>query len=130
MSNQTLSRIGWALSAIFALFMIGASAAPKLLQMPMVTDIMTTLGWPTAPTLLIGLLELGLTLLFLFPPTATLSAILMTGLYGGAIVTNLRADQPLVSHTLFGIYLGILMWVALWLRDPALRTVFPLRRND
>ena len=68
MSNQTLSRIGWALSAIFALFMIGASAAPKLMQMPMVTEIMTILGWHTAPTLLIGFLELGLTLLFLFPP--------------------------------------------------------------
>ena len=128
MSNQTLSRIGWALSAVFALFMIGASAAPKLLQMPLVSDIMTTLGWPTAPTLLIGIMELGFTLLFLFPPTALPGAILMTGLYGGAVVTNLRADQPMFSHTLFAIYLGVLMWLALWLRDPAIRQVFPLRR--
>ena len=130
MSLQNLSRIGWALTALFALFMIGASAAPKLMQMPLVTDIMTTLGWPTAPTMLIGVMELGFTLLFLFPPTALFGAILMTGLYGGAIVTNLRADQPMFSHTLFAIYLGILMWLALWLRDPAFRAVFPIRRAN
>jgi hypothetical protein len=60
-------------------------------------------------------------LLFVFPRTGLLGAVLMTGLIGGAIASHLRAGSPLFSHTLFGIYLGAFMWAALWLRDPRLR---------
>jgi len=56
--------------------------------------------------------------LFIYPPTAMLGAILFTVLLGGAIGANLRADSPLFSHMLFGVYLGIWTWVALWLRSP------------
>ncbi len=42
---------------------------------------------------------------------------LFTGLLGGALAANLRVDNPLFSHTLFSIYLGIAVWVALWLRE-------------
>ncbi len=126
MSETTLVRIGWALSALFGLFMLGASVAPKLLGMPVATDTMAALGWPDAPILLIGVLELVCTLLFLFPPTATLGAVLMMAILGGAITTQLRAGSPLASHTLFGIYLGVTMWGGLILRDPRIRAVFPL----
>lgn len=53
----------------------------------------------------------------------------MTGLLGGAIATNLRVGMPLFSHTLFGVYLGLVMWGGLWLRDASLRAVFPIRRT-
>ncbi len=128
MSETTLSRLGWALSALFALFMLGASAAPKLFGMPIATDTMTALGWPEAPVLLIGCLELVLTLMFLYPPTAVLGAVLMMALLGGAMVTQIRAGSPLFSHTLFSIYLGVAMWGGLILRDRRIRAVFPFVR--
>ena len=128
MSETTLSRLGWALSALFALFMLGASVLPKLAGMAVAQDTMTTLGWPEAPIVLIGSLELICTLLFLFPPTAVLGSVLMMAILGGAMVTQLRAGSPLASHTLFGIYLGVAMWGGLILRDRRVRAIFPLVR--
>ena len=128
MSPKTQIRIGWLLSALFGLFMLGASVTPKLAGMAVADDMMVALGWTGSPIVLIGVLELVCTLLFLFPPTAVLGGILMMAILGGAITTHLRAGSPLPSHTLFGIYLGVLMWVALWLRDPRFRAVFPLMR--
>ena len=52
---------------------------------------------------------------------------LWTAVLGGAVATHLRIGSPLFSHTLFGVYLGLLMWAGLWLREPALRRLLPLR---
>lgn len=128
MSESTLSRLGWALSALFGLFMLAASVAPKLLGMAVATDTMAALGWPDAPVLLIGVLELVCTLLFLFPPTGLLGAVLTMAILGGAMVTQIRAGSPLFSHTLFSVYLGILMWGGLILRDARVRALFPVAR--
>ncbi len=128
MSESTYSRLGWTLSALFALFMVGASVAPKLLGMPIAQQTMAALGWPDAPILLIGVLELACTLLFLFPPTGLLGSVLMMAILGGAMVTQIRAGSPLFSHTLFSIYLGIMMWGGLILRDARMRAVFPFAR--
>ena len=51
----------------------------------------------------------------------------MTALLGGAIATHMHVDSPLFSHTLFGVYLGLIMWAGLWLRDPELRRLLPVR---
>jgi hypothetical protein len=128
MSESTLSRWGWALSGLFGLFMLGASVVPKLMGMPVAQETMAALGWPDAPIMLIGVLELACTLLFLFPPTGLLGAVLMMAILGGAMVTQIRAGSPLFSHTLFGIYLGIMMWGGLILRDARIRAVFPVVR--
>ncbi len=129
MSQTTMRRIGWTLSALFALFMLGASALPKLTGMAAATDTMAALGWPDAPVLLIGMLELTCTLLYLYPPTATLGGVLMMAILGGAMATQIRAGMPLFSNQLFSIYLGLFMWGGLWLRDPAFRAVFPVRHR-
>ena len=128
MSQTTLARIGWGLSGLFALFMLGASVAPKLAGMPVAQETMAALGWPGAPLLLIGVLELACTLLYLWNRTALLGAVLMMAILGGAMVTQIRAGSPLASHTLFSLYLGVVMWAGLWLRSPALRALFPLAR--
>lgn len=128
MSETGVIRIGWALSALFALFMLGASVAPKLLGLAVATDTMAALGWPDAPVLLIGVLELLCTLLFLFPPTGLLGSVLMMAILGGAMVTQMRAGSPLFSHTFFSLYLGILMWGGLILRDRRVRALFPVAR--
>ena len=118
---------GWVLSAVFAVFMLGASALPKLAGMAVATDTMAALGWPDAPVFWIGVMEAGFTLLFLWRRTALVGAVLMMGVLGGAMATQIRADSPLFSHVLFSIYLGAVMWGGLWLREPRLRAPFPLR---
>lgn len=128
MSQTTLARIGWGLSGLFALFMLGASVAPKLMGLPVAEETMAALGWSGAPLLLIGALELACTLLYLWHRTALLGAALMMAILGGAMVTQIRAGSPLASHTLFSLYLGAVMWAGLWLRSPALRALFPFAR--
>ena len=121
---------GRVLSGLFLLFMLAASVAPKFLMADMVAEQnMTPLGWPAKYLMLIGLIELACVILYVIPRTSLLGAVLMTGLLGGAIATNLRVGNPLFSHTLFGVYLGLFMWGGLWLRDASLRAVFPIRRT-
>lgn len=114
-------KTGWILTALLALFMLGASVAPKLLNMQPAIDSLTSIGWPTQYLLMIGLIELAAVVLFVVPRTALIGAVLFTAVLGGAIASHLRAGSPLFSHTLFGVYLGVATWVALLLRDPALR---------
>ncbi|MFA4892571.1 DoxX family protein [Brevundimonas sp.] len=121
---------GRVLSGLFVLFILAASVAPKLLMSDMVAaQTMEPLGWPEKYLMLIAAIELGCVILYVIPRTSLLGAVLMTGLLGGAIATNLRVDMPMFSHTLFGIYLGLAMWGGLWLRDPSLKAVFPIRRT-
>ena len=119
---------GWVLSGLIALFLLGASAPPKFMRMDAALDAMTVVGWPAKYLLLLGCIEAGCVILFLVPRTALLGAVLTTGLLGGALAANLRVDNPLFSHTLFSVYLGLALWVALWLRDERVRKVFPLLR--
>lgn len=118
---------GRALTGLFALFMLGASIAPKLAGATVAKDAMAPLGWDLRFLPLIGAMELAFVVLYLIPRTSLLGAVLMTGLLGGAIASQLRAGQPLASHVLFGLYLGLMMWGGLWLRDPAVRAVLPWR---
>ena len=121
---------GRVLSGLFVLFMLAASIAPKFLMADMVAEqSMTPLGWPAKYLLLIGLIELACVVLYVIPRTSLFGSVLMTGLLGGAIATNLRVENPLFSHTLFGVYLGLFMWGGLWLRNASLRAVFPFRRG-
>ena len=128
MNQGALVWTGRILSGLFALFIAGASLAPKLLQLPAATDTLAGLGWDPRHTLPIGGLELACLALYLIPRTSVLGAVLFTGLLGGAMATQLRAESPLFSHVLFGVYLGLFMWGGLWLRDPRLRALFPFRR--
>ena len=129
MSEIAMRRGGLVLSALFVLFMLGASVAPKLLGLPVAEETMAALGWPPGHALWIGVVELLLTLLYVYPRTNLLGAVLFMGLFGGAMATQIRAGSPLFSHVLFSLYLGLFMWGGLWLRDPALRAIFPWRRG-
>lgn len=124
MSTRRMEVTGYVLTGLFALFMLGASVAPKLLRMPVAAETLTGLGWPDY-SLMIGLFELAFVVLYLIPRTSVLGAVLMTALLGGAMATHIRAGSPLLSHTLFSIYLALFMWGGLWLRNPALRSIFP-----
>lgn len=121
-------KTGWVMSALVTLFLLGASAAPKLINSPLALEPMEVVGWPAKYLLLIGIIEVVCAVLYIIPRTALLGAVLMTGLLGAALAANLRVDNPLFSHTLFSIYLGVFAWVALWLREPKLRGLFPIVR--
>ena len=117
---------GRVLSGLFVLFM-AMDIALKLANLPVVDETMAQLGWPAGSGRLIGVVELVAVALYLFPRTATLGAVTMTAVLGGAVATHLRVGSPLFSHVLFGVYLGLVMWGGLWLRDARLRTVLPWR---
>jgi hypothetical protein len=77
----------------------------------------------------LGVLLLACTLLYAWPRTAVLGAILLTGYLGGAVATHVRVGDPLFTHDLFGVYVGVLSWLGLYLRDARLRTLVPLRTS-
>jgi hypothetical protein len=98
--------------------------------MPIAEETMAQLGWPAGYAFMIGIIELVCLVLYLIPRTSVLGAVLMMGVFGGAIATQIRAGSPLFSHILFSVYLGLFMWGGLWLRDPRLRALFPVRREQ
>ena len=120
---------GRALSGLVILFLT-VDGAIKLVPIQPVIDSMRELGYPTSVSFarFIGVVTLVGTALYAWPRTSLLGAVLLTGLMGGAIATHLRLDHPLFSHTLFGVYLGLLLWAGLWLRDEHLRRLMPLSR--
>lgn len=129
MDTPAMLWTGRVLSGLFALFMLGASIAPKLLRLPVAEETMAELGWPAGYAFMIGLIELGCLVLYLIPRTAVLGAVLMMGLLGGAMATQIRVDNPLFSHILFSLYLGLFMWGGLWLRNARVRALFPILQD-
>ena len=77
----------------------------------------------------LGAILLVATLLYAWPRTAVLGAVLVTGYLGGAVASHLRVGSPLFSHVLFGVYLGLFVWGGLWLRDARVRALLPLARS-
>jgi hypothetical protein len=117
-----MKKAGWILTALLLLFLLPASVAPKLMGAQAAVDSLTAIGWSTSYLAALGILELVLLLLFVWPRTALLGAVLFTALLGGTVASHLRAGSPLASHTLFGVYLGVFLWVALYLRDTEFRS--------
>jgi hypothetical protein len=121
---------GRILSGIAVLFLL-ADGTIKLVPIQPVIDSLRELGYPPTESLarFLGVLTLGCTVLYAWPRTALLGAVLLTGLMGGAIASHMRLGDPLLTHTLFGVWLGLFLWVGLWLRDPQLRRLMPFARS-
>jgi hypothetical protein len=126
MNSRTALWTGRVLSGIAVLFLI-FDGAIKLVPIQPVTDSLRELGYPATDSFarFLGVLTLLCTALYAWPRTAALGAVLLTGIMGGAIASHLRLGDPLFSHTLFGVYLGLLFWVGLWLRDERVRRIMP-----
>ncbi|HXE29731.1 MAG TPA: DoxX family protein [Stellaceae bacterium] len=118
---------GRAITGFVALFLAFDSVI-KLMQLDVVREAMQPLGYPDHLGLVIGVIEAICLVLYVVPQTAVLGAILITGVLGGAIASHLRVGDPLVSHVLFGVYVGVLAWGGLYLRDEKLRALIPFRR--
>ena len=127
--TSTSAKLGWALSGLAILF-LGTDAGAKLLVPAMMAAytppqlrIPTDVGFYR----LLGTILTVCTTLYAIPRTAFLGALLLTAYLGGAVATHLSAGSPLLSNTLFGVYVGLAVWGGLWLRDSRLRALLPLR---
>ena len=120
---------GRVMSGLVILFLL-FDGAIKLVPLSVVTETMDKMGFGTSDTLArsLGIITIVCTLLYSVPPTSILGAILLTGYLGGAIASHVRIGSPLFTHVLFGFYLGLMLWGGLWLRDPTLRNLIPIRR--
>ena len=119
--------IGRVLSGLVVVFLI-PDAIIKFIRPTPVVDAFAHLGLPLSLANTLGILLLVCTAVYVFPRTSVLGAILLTGYLGGAVATHLRAGDPLFSHVLFPTYLGVLLWLGLYLRDDRLRGSIPLRK--
>lgn len=119
---------GRIISGLVVLFLVFDSVI-KLMQIEPVRASFAELGYPVAIAPVIGIIEAICVVLYLLPRTAILGAVLLTGLLGGAIASHLRLGDPLFTHVLFGVYVGVLAWAAVWLRDAHLRSLLPWRRT-
>ena len=118
---------GWVMSGLVIAFLT-MDAVMKLLALPVVLETSGPLGFPGAEMARgLGFALLACTLLYAAPATAVLGAILLTAYLGGAVATHVRVGSPLLTHVLFGVYVGVLMWAGLYLRDARLRGLVPLR---
>lgn len=120
-------RAGLIVSALPVLFLV-FDGVIKLLTIAPVIESSERLGLPVDIAFGIGLLELVCLAIYLWPRTAILGAILLTGFLGGAIAIHVRVGDPLLTHVLFPSYVGALLWGGLFLRDDRLRALLPLRR--
>jgi DoxX-like family len=118
---------GRILSALPVLFML-VDGVMKLMKPDFVVKATTQMGYPESVILPLGIVVLICTTLYAVPPTAILGAILLTGYLGGAVATHVRAGDPLFTHVLAPIYFAILIWGGLYLREPRLSSLVPVRR--
>jgi hypothetical protein len=120
---------GRVLSGLVIVFLL-FDGAIKLVPWPIVTETMDRIGYGSSETLArsLGVITVACTVLYAIPPTSFVGAILLTGYLGGAMASHLRIGSPLFTHTLFGFYLGLMVWGGLWLRDRRLRALLPFQR--
>jgi DoxX-like family len=128
-TSETSNAVLWTgriMSGLVIAFML-LDGAMKLVPLDVVVTTSEQMGIPGNLARTLGVLGLLCTLLYAVPRTSVLGAILLTGYLGGAIASHLRLGDPIFTHTLFGLYLGLLAWGGLYLRDPRLRALIPLR---
>ena len=128
-TSETSNVVLWTgriMSGLVIAFML-LDGAMKLVPLDVVVTTSEQMGIPGSLARTLGVIGLLCTLLYAAPRTSVLGAVLLTGYLGGAIASHLRLGDPIFTHTLFGLYLGLLAWGGLYLRDARLRALIPLR---
>ena len=116
---------GRLISGLVVLFML-FDCITKILRLPQVVDATVKVGYPASTVLPIGVTLLICVILYIIPRTSILGAVLIVGYLGGAVATNVRASQP-AFNSAFAITFGVLTWLGLYLREPRLRALVPLK---
>lgn len=122
--NRRARLAGRVMSSLVIAFML-LDAGIKLVPLDVAVTTTAQLGYPQSAAFVrsLGILTLLCTLLYAVPRTAVLGAILLTAYLGGAVATHVRIGSPLFTHILFGVYLGLLTWGGLFLRDRRVRAL-------
>lgn len=129
MNNKSMSKrtiwIGRILSILAILFLLFDGIMKFFMDKlpPEALEAGAALQWPIEKMPLVGTILLICTILYIIPRTAVLGAILLTGYLGGAIASHVRVSNPLFTHTLFPIYIAVLIWLGLYLRDVRARNI-------
>lgn len=119
-----LTIVGWVLTALLGL-LLTFSTTMKFLRPPeMIEQFEGVLGYPARLAAPIGFVELACVVLFLVPRTAVLGAVLLTGYLGGAVATHVRVGDPFIVP----VIVGVVVWLAIFCREPRVRALLPLRR--
>ncbi len=119
--------VGWILSVLIALFLIGASAMGKFTQWEGKGEMFGKMGWTEDVMFKIGIVEVAIAILFLIPRTSFVAAILLAAYLGGAVATHVRVGDPFF----FPVIIGVLAWIALGLREPnVFRLAFGNDKSD
>lgn len=121
--SKTQLWAGRMMSGLAALFLLW-DGVMKLLKPAVVLKATRDLGYPESDIVGIGVLLLGCTLLYLFPRSSILGAILLTGYLGGAIASQVRAEASWFN-VVFALVFACLVWGGLWLRDVRVRGFLP-----
>jgi hypothetical protein len=125
--NSKVQRlIGWIFTVLISA-LLGFSSVIKLVAVPEVRQTLSGLGWPAHLDFTVGVIELICLALFLLPRTAVLGAVLETALLGATVALKLRVGDPMITHVLFGVYMGFFVWGALYFREPRVRQLMPWR---
>ena len=116
---------GWVITTLIILWMGVLGLVIALTQREMVEKDMAQHGYPASSIMWIFAAELVAVILYAIPRTAVLGAILLTGYLGGAVSTHVRAND---GQFWMPVLFGVLVWIALYLRDPRIRDLAPLRK--
>jgi|SRR5690606_23362516 len=117
------ARAFYTLTVLFLIF----DGVTKIIGIVPVVDAFQRLGIPVHLAPGIGIVVLACTAVYAVPRTAVLGAILLTGLYGGAIAIHVRAGSPFFDTYIFPAMMSAFTWVPVFLREPRLRLLLPLR---
>jgi hypothetical protein len=107
-------------TTIAVLFLLFDSTG-KLLKVAPVVEGTARLGYPDAIIRTLGVILALFVVTYVYPRTAVLGAVLLTGYLGGAVATHARVGSPLLTHVLFPIYVAVFIWGGLALRDERVR---------
>lgn len=129
MDTVEIKKRSWAgiiLSALPALFLL-MDAVGKLIKPEAVITATVALGYQESVIVPLGIVLLVGVILYIIPKTAIFGAVLLTAYLGGAVATHVRVGSPLLTHVLIPVFIGILLWLGLWLRDARLRELTPFK---
>ena len=114
---------GRVLSGLAALVFIGGGIF-TLLNAAKIAPQMAHYGFTESHLYVIAWLEIICGIVYLIPHTAVFGAVLLTGYLGGAVATHLRANEPPMAP----IVVAVVLWLGVYLREPRLRAISPLRK--
>lgn len=130
MTETVTNKRSWAgiILSVLPILFLTMDAVLKFVKPEEVVKGTTELGYSETVILPLGVVLLVSVVLYAIPQTAIFGAVMLTAYLGGAVATHVRIGNPLFSHVLFPVYLGIVIWLGLYLRDTRLRVLIPIRK--